>query len=104
TGRPSAPTSLHERDGFTVHDVDGHGVLLAGTRNTVALAAVRRTGSKVPACGPVGTFAARSGRSPLLGGSARVHDGPMTSHQDVIDELRMPARDLGHAIPDVWHG
>jgi len=41
---------------------------------------------------------------PLLGGSARVHDRPMTSHQDVIDNLRLPTRDLRHAIPDVWRG
>ncbi len=28
----------------------------------------------------------------------------MTCHQDVIDELRLPTRDLRHAIPDVWRG
>ena len=30
--------------------------------------------------------------------------GHMTSHQDVIDELRTPTRELRRAIPDVWRG
>jgi AhpD family alkylhydroperoxidase len=28
----------------------------------------------------------------------------MTSHQDVIDDLRQPTRQLRRAIPDVWRG
>jgi len=28
----------------------------------------------------------------------------MTSHQDVIDDLRQPTRELRRAIPDVWRG
>jgi len=28
----------------------------------------------------------------------------MTSHQQVIDELRVPTRELRRAIPDVWRG
>jgi len=28
----------------------------------------------------------------------------MTCHQDVIDELKVPTRDLRRAIPDVWRG
>ena len=45
-----------------------------------------------------------SGRSPLMPQTRSRHRGAMTSHQDVIDELKGPTRDLRRAIPDVWKG
>ena len=45
-----------------------------------------------------------SGRSPLLRLARSRHRDAMTCHQDVIDELKVPTRELRRAIPDVWKG